>query len=219
MDQLYNFNPEDLIIVQWTAPAREAFWNGKNWVASGSVYNNPYYDDAYVERYTSQINYLYRDLSIVKVIQGFMKLKGCTFHQISMSPILDLELYGGRLEDILPEQKQYLLDLYKPVIDQIKPSYMEVVFEGNWRNKLPRPKFRLSTTKDICDDCHPSPLEHLKYVEQILPFVPITPDLRNNVQIDNARVMSTVNEYVQRYCNPPLNGTLPFTRGCSKSEF
>jgi len=51
-------------------------------------------------------------------------------------------------------QQQDVLDLYQDVLNNIMPSYREIVFQQGWRNS---------------GDPHPTPAEHLAYLDAVLP--------------------------------------------------
>lgn len=189
-DQLYNFNKEDLIIVQWTGVTRETIWKDGHWTGGGNVYNkNVVFSKEYLDNYTSILNYMIRDHSIIKAVQSFLSSKPCTHYQICMSSpsktenIKSIELDSQDIQDI-----EYLTKLYKPCIDLIKPSYMEIIFNNEFSNHS-RPLIRLQDGR-IINDVHPTPAEHLTYIETVLPEIPITQEIRNNVQVDTDIIMA-----------------------------
>ena len=205
-DQLYNFNKEDLIIVQWTGVTRETIWKDGYWEGGGNVYNNVAFSKEYLDNYTSILNYMIRDHSIIKAVQSFLSSKPCTHYQICMlSPSkIDVHYFARPSKikymesvELNSQDIEYLAKLYKPCIDLIKPSYTEIIF-NNAFPKHPRPLKRLHDGK-IENDWHPTPAEHLTYIETVLPEIPITQEIRNNVQVDTDIIMAPgkINSYAE----------------------
>lgn len=207
-DQLYNFNKEDLIIVQWTQVTRETIWKDGYWTAGGNVYNNVAFSKECLDNYSSILNYMIRDHSIIKAVQSFLSSKPCTHYQICMSSPSKMENMKSIELDI-----EYLAKLYKPCIDLIKPSYTEIIF-NILHNAFPessRPLKRLDDGK-IVNDWHPTPAEHLTYIETVLPEIPITQEIRNNIQVDTDIIMAPgkINSWAERRNTEQLtvNGTV-----------
>ena len=207
-DQLYNFNKEDLIIVQWTGVTRETIWKDGYWRGGGNVYNDVALSKEYLDNYTSILNYMIRDHSIIKAVQSFLSSKPCTHYQICMLPPSKTE-YMESIE-LNSQDIEYLAKLYKPCIDLIKPSYMEIIFNNEF-SEHSRPLKRLDDGK-IVNDWHPTPAEHLTYIETVLPEIPITQEIRNNVQVDTDIIMAPgkINSWAERRNTEQLtvNGTV-----------
>jgi hypothetical protein len=56
--------------------------------------------------------------------------------------------------DNAQSQDQDVLDLYSGVLNKILPSFQETIFKDGWKQS---------------DDPHPTPAEHLSYLDTVLP--------------------------------------------------
>ena len=165
-DNIFNFNEHDLIIVQWTSANRESRYIINKWRGGGNVYRdkNNYGEDFF--KYIDPLDFLIRDCAAVKAVHSLLKLKQCNFKFISCVPLVE-----GNTNEI-----KYLLQTYQPVLDFIKPCYLNVIFKGNFKNNDTRLLYG--------DKSHPDPEQHLRYIETVLPEIPITSNLRALVQQD-----------------------------------
>ena len=62
-------------------------------------------------------------------------------------------------KDLIKNQDVY--ELYETSLKIVKPSYLESIFDGKWQDKWPTGEKR---------DSHPSPEEHISYIEQHTDF-------------------------------------------------
>jgi len=183
-DSVFNFNKDDLVIVQWTSITRESRFLVNSWRGAGNVYRDyeNYGEDFY--KYTDPIDYLIRDCAAIKSVHSLLTLKQCKFEFLSMVPLTDPQTLSKKkvnIDLLSNKHTEYLLQTYKPVLDFIKPSYLEVVYKGDFQN---------NDTRLVHSDGHPDPEQHLKYLEKVLPSVPITEEGRTLVHKDMDTLIS-----------------------------
>jgi hypothetical protein len=65
-----------------------------------------------------------------------------------------------------------VLKLYQNVLDTIKPSFKEVIHD------------RIVIEYDM----HHTPIEHLHYVERVLPQYPVSDDIRLQIEQEDAKI-------------------------------
>lgn len=177
-DSVFKFTEQDLVIVQWTSITRESRFLVNSWRGGGNVYNdkNNYGEDFY--KYIDPLDYLIRDCAAIKAVHSLLTLRKCAFEFLSMVPLTNptsLSRKSFKLDLTDNPHTEYLLKTYSDVISIIKPSYLDVVYPNGIDN---------SNTRLLYSDKHPDPEQHLKYLETVLPGIPITDKTRSLVAQD-----------------------------------
>lgn len=147
-DQRNQFRPGDTVIVCWTNIYRDDRYIHR-WRSLGNIYTQSLYDTKWVKQNITERGCLIRDLAFVKAVKNFLDQRQVNWRFISMVPISQTDQYRENTVD----HNQDVLDLYQDVIDQIGPSFWEVL-QG-------RPPCQF--------DAHPLPADHLYYLDQVLP--------------------------------------------------
>ena len=143
-DQRQHFAGNDTIVVCWTSTQRDDRYVKGRWHTLGNVFNCPIYDPKYLEEYVEERGYLIRDLACMKAVKVLLESRpGITWRFLSM------------IEPNNTDDTQDVTALYQDVIDSIAPSYYTVLFQEKWPNHN--------------GDEHPSPMEHLAYLDAVLP--------------------------------------------------
>ncbi len=71
-DQKFKFTDKDLILVMWTSWTREDRYIKDNWISAGNVFNNPFYDKNFINKYWSWDNDIIKNASsMILVNKGF----------------------------------------------------------------------------------------------------------------------------------------------------
>jgi len=204
-DQLHNINENDLVVIQWTNVTREDRWFNNEWLSKGNIWTHPYYEGDFIKKYADPLGYYIRDLSIIKAVTDFLKSRKCTYYMIAMSPLGKFEQWNivnnlTKKEDIAVYNR--VSSLYKNVIEEIRPDYFNVIYKQDWfllkaqglkmpsRKKSPNNKEWLE--KDVFEDYHPTPLMHLSYLEQCLPEIIISEDIKQKVAQSEDILLSMV---------------------------
>jgi hypothetical protein len=74
-------------------------------------------------------------------------------------------------DDRMMEGVDDVLDLYSSTIDQVMPSVLDVIFNGNWNSRPNRPEYHTHWSKEIYVDNHPTTEEHLEYLLKSFPTI------------------------------------------------
>jgi hypothetical protein len=143
-DQRHNFTANDTVIVCWTSTQRDDRYVQNKWHTLGNVFNCPIYDPKYIKEYVEERGYLIRDLAFIKAAKTLLESRpGLTWKFLSM------------IEPNHTEDTDDVTQLYQNVVDSIAPSYYTVLFKNGWPDRE--------------GDPHPSPEEHLAYLDAVLP--------------------------------------------------
>lgn len=170
--QQFNINKDDTVAIMWTNVLREdRFVNGE-WHTHGHLYNHQeFYTPDFVKKYVDERGCFERDLPLIHAAQMLLDKIGCSHHVLSMVDITNPEQYEHKnpTQDI-----GHLTNLYHDTLSKIKPSVHRVIFDYDWKSRsLSRFSFR--------PDLHPFPLEHLEFLEKVLPEYTISDDTRKYV--------------------------------------
>lgn len=143
-DQRHKFCEGDTVIVCWTSTQRDDRYVDKRWHTLGNVFNCPIYDPTYLKEYVEERGYLIRDLALIKAVKVLLESRpNLTWKFLSM------------IEPASVDDTKDVIELYRDIVDSIAPSYYTVLFQNGW--------------PDRNGDPHPSPEEHLAYLDAVLP--------------------------------------------------
>ena len=164
-DQRYTFGNNDTVIVCWTNVLRDDRYSDKRWITLGGVPNNPIYTKEFIASIDSR-GFLIRDIALIQAIKLILeKRPGLTFKFLSMCPLTDDDVWKNYAID-----SGDIVKLYQDTFDSILPSYTQLLRPNGWG--YPRPNWPFN------DDDHPSPTEHLEYLDQVLPGWVTKPETR-----------------------------------------
>lgn len=189
-DTRHHFNQHDLVIVMWSAIEREDRYSNNKWLTAVSIDDKKeLYGNQWVKHYGEDYRgSLVRDMAFVKSSQELLTLRNCDWANFSMYSICkidekkiikdgysyekDLDTFVQRylkLNRDLCDGKDFsevyaadpdILTLYKDVYSNIKYSVLDVVRNGYYLIKENKVNF---------GDGHPTPMEHLAYLNKVLP--------------------------------------------------
>jgi hypothetical protein len=151
-DQRHRFGADDTVIVCWTSIDREDRYVDRRWHTPGNAYfATNVYNPEYLKTHIDERGYLIRDLAAIKAVKTLLENRpGLQWKFLSM-----VEIMAMPNDDDNQSQHRDVMRLYKDVVNVIKPGYDKTVFLNNW----PKPGA----------DPHPSPEEHLAYLDWVLP--------------------------------------------------
>ena len=152
-------SPDDTVGIMWTNVAREDRYTDR-WVLPGNIYTQDTYDEKFVKNLITTKGLYIRDLAFMYSVDKILKDIGCKHFYLSMVDITNPLNHGDA--DVGSAYSK-LFDLYKPVLEQIKPSIHNLVFNYDWSS---RPAMM---ENGIRHDYHPLPLEHIEYMEKVIP--------------------------------------------------
>jgi hypothetical protein len=150
-DQQQRFGTGDTVIVCWTDFNRDDRYISGRWHTLGNIFNCPIYEPKYLKDHYDERGYLIRDLAYIKAVKTLLENRpGLTWRFLSM-----VELMARPTADDNVSLHRDAMRLYSNVLDSVLLGYDKTVFLNNW----PKPG----------DDPHPSPAEHLAYIDTVLP--------------------------------------------------
>ena len=150
-DQRHRFGPYDTVVICWTNVMREDRYTDR-WQTLGNIASCDIYNPKYVQSAITERGSLIRDLAMIKATTNFLKTKKRPFRwkYLSMCPIM----HTVQFDSSVNQTNQDVVDLYADAIAKILPSFQETVFAKGWRTQ---------------GDPHPTPAEHLAYLDTVLP--------------------------------------------------
>ena len=150
-DQRNKFGPNDTVVVCWSGIHRDDWYVKGKWQTLGHVYSCPIYNPEYLKTHVDDRGYLIRDFAFVKGAKTLLENRpGVNWKFISM-----VELSSMPWPDDDVSQHRDVMRLYEDVFQSMGPSYHTVLFKNGW--------------PDRNGDPHPSPAEHLAYLDAVLP--------------------------------------------------
>jgi hypothetical protein len=164
----YNFNKDDLILIEWSGVLREDRFKDGEWHLKGNVTNNPQYSKALLRDWFLDIEgMIKRDYSYIRAMQKMLKADNIDYEMFSMNGVSRYDPANMEVKNRESEAINSLIELYKDTLDELHPSMFKIVFgdETIWPEE--RLIFGLRYR-----DVHPSPIEHLDYLEKVFNFKP-----------------------------------------------
>lgn len=138
-DQRSRFTPGDTVIVCWTTIHRDDRYVQGRWHTLGNMFTCPIYDSGYLKTHVDSRGYLIRDLAQIKAVKTLLEHRQVNWKFLSIADI---------------DGDSDVIELYQDVIDSMLPSYQTVLHPEGWPNR---------------QDPHPTPAEHLAYLDAVLP--------------------------------------------------
>lgn len=161
--------PEDTVMIMWSNMTRhDAYYDG-GWHTGGNLLIEDNKHFGFDLR-----GFYVRDLSLIHSAKQMLDSIGCKYIMTSM---VDIQTSDQFKNIDARSHVSDLLDFYKSTMDTIRPSVQATVFNGDWNNRPFRSlsqKFRLERV-----DPHPTPLEHLEYIDIVIPEFTISQSTRD----------------------------------------
>lgn len=180
--QRNQISSQDQVMIMWTSTSREDRYVGDRWLAQGNVYwlAGSELPRAYVAKFACERGYLIRDLAFLKAAKLLLDSIGCSYRFFGM-----VDLYRSNFDqglgsnpDIAIGADSDVRDLYKDVLNIIAPSVHDVVFHGRWWSRE-----GIADSYDASrTDFHPTPCQHLEYIDAVWPDSGIGPAAREWMQ-------------------------------------
>jgi len=176
-----NINKDDTVIIMWSSWSREDRYINGFWYLYGTVYNNRFYDEAFLKKYWSDEGAILDSLNWMSASCKMLDLIGCKYIITSAYPFYMVKEYAelGNLDQIVDVSKynKYLnyLENYK------EHCSFNNLYQNKYENDFIWQKSQWSD-KPVKDN-HPFPWEHFLWLEEsILPKLNLNSD-----EIDNLR--------------------------------
>jgi hypothetical protein len=170
-NQRHNFTAGDTVVVCWTNVMREDRYTDR-WQTLGNITTCPIYNTEYVRDTVTERGSLIRDLAMIKAAMVLLKTKrNLKWKFISVCPLSNPNQF-----DNTPSADQDVLRLYQDVLNTVLPSYQEILFKNGWRNG---------------GDPHPTPKEHLAYLDAVLPGWVTNEEIRATIIQESMNIQMT----------------------------
>lgn len=179
-NNFYKFNRDDLIMICWTNVMREDRYINGQWMTPGNIHHFGFYDALFIKKYSDPFGYLVRDLATMQATDEILSNIGCQYHFLSMNKFSENFDQFSNTSFQETENSKKLKNLYKNLLEKINKSFYEVLWNNDINNKV---KLEEEMFGKNFADRHPTPLEHLTYLERIFDhnFSDLTKKEVNNV--------------------------------------
>lgn len=155
----HNINSSDTVMIMWTNVTREDRYVNE-WLCPGNIFTQQTYPMDFVAKFVTVRGCYIRDFAQIYLVDKLLEKIGCKYEFMSM---VDMNSHGQfSYNDDTPEIKD-VLDLYKDSIIKCKPSMHKVIFNYDWNSK------KIYPSEGRRSDPHPLPLEHVEYIQTVLP--------------------------------------------------
>jgi hypothetical protein len=182
----HNIDKDDLVMIMFSNVTREdRFVKNRGWITPGNLYFQQEYDEKFLKNYLCDHGYLMRDLNLVTGCKLSLDSIGCDYKLMSMVPFSSKQSDSSKMPEI-----DYLLRFYKTTLDAVEPNVLDTVFGGDWNTKQPRPTYNVHWQKEKYVDNHPTPSEHLDYLQTVIPDIEISDNTLKFVETANQQVLS-----------------------------
>jgi hypothetical protein len=149
-DQRYKFDRGDTVIICWSSFLRDDRYVDRKWHTLGNMVSCPIYNPEYLKTHVDDRGYVIRDFAFIKAVKVLLQSKsGLDWRFLSM-----IDLKAGPKCESDPGEPKDVMTIYADVLASILPSYQEVLYSAGWKKT---------------SDAHPSPAEHLAYLDAVLP--------------------------------------------------
>lgn len=197
----YKFNEHDLVMVMWSSIAREDRYFNRAWETPGNIYSQDIYNQEFVKKYADLRGYLIRDLGLISLADNMLKLSGCSYEMLNMSPFVEEppRYLAFKTSDANAELRD-VLELYSATVEKIRPDFLTTACNGKW------PVVQIYHNDNQKTDYHPTPNTHLEYIKKIFPKIELSVEtiywmMEHEQKVQNAK---TINELKPEDWKPPF---------------
>jgi len=156
----FNINHDDTVMIMWSNVTREDRYVDK-WLNPGNIFTQNDYSEEFVKKYITVKGCYIRDLGLVQVTRTLLDNIGCKYHFMSM---IDMTSYHQWEYNDDSKQMKEIFKVYQNTLDICKPSVFKVLFNYDWYKGKP-----IWPNERKRKDIHPLPLEHIEYINKVLP--------------------------------------------------
>jgi hypothetical protein len=191
--QRHRLTAADTVMIMWTNTSREDRYLQGRWQEGGNVYwsAGSTLPKDYVKNFTCERGYLIRDMANIAAAKHFLEHIGCDWKFMSMVPLgkSNNENDLGSNPDDLITDDQDVRNLYKDCLDAIAPNVYEALFDSNWFSGNGIPDSYDPSRRDF----HPTPTEHVEYMDKTYPGLLIDSSKQWMYQCDKQARDNTLN--------------------------
>ena len=179
--QRHRLGPGDTVMIMWTSTSREDHYVRDHWHEGGNIYwsAGSQIPESYIQQFACERGYLIRDLATMSAVRDLLSAWGCQWRFLSMVPLRSSNRDNGLGED--PQagyQLEDVYELYPDLLADVAPSVYDIVFDRNWFSGTGIPDSHDPSRRDF----HPTPEEHVFYLDQVCPNIVLEPATRQWMQ-------------------------------------
>lgn len=185
----YGINEKDTVLIMWTNVTREDRFLKGRWANIGNLASQKFYDKNFMMNYFDVRGCYERDIPAIHASRMLLDSIGCKYEMMSMVDMSNAEQYKvvDKSEDI---DIKNLLAKFNSTLSLFKPSVHKVIFNYDYTS---RPVEGFKGRPDF----HPLPLEHLEYVEKVLPNYTIPEHVKQDVKINQQEATIALKKYYE----------------------
>lgn len=181
----HQIDKDDLVMIMFSNVTREdRFTKNRGWITPGNLYHQDEYDKSFIDKFLCHHGYLMRDLNLVNSLKVMLDSIGCDYSFMSMVPFQSKQSDQFLMTDI-----EYLENFYQETLSKIYPSVFEVIFNSDWNTRKSRPTYSVPWQTNKFIDNHPTPLEHLEYIQKIFPSLKLKESTIEKVEQENSKCL------------------------------
>jgi len=160
-DEYFNFNKDDLVMVCWTNITRFDYFDEKDgvWQIPGNITTQHYFPKEFVDNYTNTADFYLSSFTNIKLASEMLKKTNC--HHLQMANFTKRP--GVFRKDKQDRLESSIKSLYENTLSEIHPCF----FETLWQDRNGRKYAYNRTLHPKFGDLHPTPKEHMTYLEKI----------------------------------------------------
>ena len=171
-DQRHRFGAGDTVIVCWTNVLRDDRYIKDRWITLGGVASANVYTKEFLTYEVDLRGYFIRDIAMIKAAKEMFKSRpGVKWYFTSMIPMHMEDIHTNVTVD------QDVVELYQDVLDDFVPSFFETLRPQGWWASPPMPM-----------DDHPSPAEHLEFLDKHFPGWVTKPETRVKIATETSHL-------------------------------
>ena len=167
-NQRNNFKVGDTVIVCWSSTTRIDFYKSREWSRFGNIYTQPLIDRRLRDLFDDERGFLIRDAAYVEAVSRLLQQTNVFWYFISM---LDFNYWPKPGE---ANENQDVLNMYYDDLKLVRPSYEKIL-----KDRTP-----------LDFDTHPTPAEHLAYLDAVLPELPVSDQTRLKIAEEDRIIRS-----------------------------
>ena len=167
-NQRNNFKAGDTVIVCWSSTTRIDFYKSGQWSRYGNIYTQPLIDRRLRDLFDDERGFLIRDAAYVEAVSRLLQQTNVFWYFISM---LDFNYCPSPGK---ANKNQDVLNMYYNDLKLVRPSYEKIL-----KDRTP-----------LDFDTHPSPAEHLAYLDAVLPELPVSDQTRLKIAEEDRIIRS-----------------------------
>jgi len=167
-NQRYNFNKDDLIVVQWSTFFREDRYIRRNWLTPGNIFTQNEYNEDFVKKFVDLRGCFIRDLALItaaKHMLSFLPSSGILLSSIPINGELNKIDHTIMIGDVLTLYKDTIDSLQTPMTEVLRPPGENKIFP--WECNINYYDLDQKNPNKLVTDYHPGPILYYDYLKKL----------------------------------------------------